>query len=115
MEKYVLGIGETESFSVQEIISVLAVVPRLKRDFFGKSPIDFILSPFGFGLVIALFSLSAVTAFIHRLLAAERLGRKVRWTLMCLGTVLFICVIATSWNPIVLFCSALLLCEALIR
>lgn len=44
--RYVLAIGEREEFPFKEIIRVIGVMPRLKRDFFGKSPIRAVLDPF---------------------------------------------------------------------
>ena len=43
--RYVLAIGEREEFPPKEIIRVIGVMPRLKRDFFGKSPIRAVLDP----------------------------------------------------------------------
>lgn len=36
--KYVLAVGEREEFTFRETLRTLRVLPRLKSDFFGKSP-----------------------------------------------------------------------------
>ncbi len=37
--RYALAIGKEERFPVGEILRTIAVLPRLKKDFFGKSPL----------------------------------------------------------------------------
>jgi len=48
--RYVLAVGEREEFSRKDIARLFSVMPRIKRDFFGKAPIralfDPIFSPF---------------------------------------------------------------------
>jgi catechol 2,3-dioxygenase-like lactoylglutathione lyase family enzyme len=48
--RYVLAVGEREQFSLKDVARLFSVMPRLKRDFFGKAPIralfDPIFSPF---------------------------------------------------------------------
>jgi hypothetical protein len=36
--KYVLAVGELEKFPPKVILRTLITLPKLKRDFFGKSP-----------------------------------------------------------------------------
>jgi len=50
--KYVLAVGEKESFGLKEIAKVYTDVPRLKSEFFGTNPLTFLLTPFGIVLVI---------------------------------------------------------------
>ena len=64
--KYSLAIGEAEVFDFQEIMNALSLVPQIKRDFFDESPASFIFSPFGFGLIFIMFSLSFVFGFTYR-------------------------------------------------
>ena len=45
--KYVLAVGEKEFFGPGEIANVYLTVPRLKADFFGRSPVSFLWTPFG--------------------------------------------------------------------
>ena len=64
--KYALAIGETELFDLPEIINALDLVPRIKRDFFDGSPITFILSPFGWGLIVLMFILAFIFGLAYR-------------------------------------------------
>jgi hypothetical protein len=45
--RYVLAVGEREEFPPREIVRVIRLMPRLKRDFFGKAPIRALLDPLG--------------------------------------------------------------------
>ena len=61
--KYVLAIGETESFSLRETINTLATLPKLKTDFFGKPAWTAYFNSIGLYVVlpaIVLFALIAV-------------------------------------------------------
>ncbi len=50
--KYVLAVGEKESFGPKEIAYVYVAVPLLKKDFFGTNPLSFLATPFGVALLI---------------------------------------------------------------
>jgi hypothetical protein len=53
--KYVLAVGNIESFSAGEILRTMSVLPRLKIYFFGVSSLTLILTPFGgAGLILIL-------------------------------------------------------------
>ncbi len=45
--RYVLAVGEREEFTFKEIVRIVGLMPRLKRDFFGKAPIRALLDPLG--------------------------------------------------------------------
>jgi hypothetical protein len=45
--RYVFVVGEREEFPLKEIIRVIRLMPRLKRDFFGKAPIRALFDPLG--------------------------------------------------------------------
>ncbi len=45
--RYVLAVGEREEFPPKEIIRVIGLMPRLKRDFFHKAPIRALFDPIG--------------------------------------------------------------------
>jgi len=56
--KYVLVVGEKEEFPLKEIINTVKTLPRLKKDFFGKSSLTAffnIIGLFLFGPLIVLF------------------------------------------------------------
>ena len=44
--RYVLAVGEREQFSLKDVLRLFSVMPRLKRDFFGKAPIRALSDPF---------------------------------------------------------------------
>jgi hypothetical protein len=55
---YSLAIGQIESFDAKEWLNALHLIPRIKREFFNKSPLDFIFSPMGWGTILVMFMLS---------------------------------------------------------
>lgn len=64
--KYSLAIGEAELFDVTEVYNALYLIPKIKRDFFNESPISFIFSPFGWGLIVIMFIFAFIFGFIYR-------------------------------------------------
>lgn len=119
--KYTLAIGETEAFDFKEGMNALRMIPVLKRDFFGVSPIGFILSPFGYGYVLISFGLAIVAGLLFRSLhriftrpaargpnisSGERLLR------VAIAAGILLWAITTSWNPLLLFLSGLTLFTA---
>jgi hypothetical protein len=44
--RYVLAVGEREQFSLKDVARLFGVMPRLKRDFFGKAAIRALFDPF---------------------------------------------------------------------
>ena len=52
--KYVLAVGEKESFGPKEIANVYVAVPQLKKDFFGTNPLSFLATPFGVVMLIVI-------------------------------------------------------------
>jgi len=49
---YSIAIGQTEHFSLQEIITTLQILPSLKRDFFQEPWWRILINPFYIGLII---------------------------------------------------------------
>jgi len=45
--RYVFAVGEREEFPFKEIVRVIGLMPRLKRDFFHKAPIRAFTDPLG--------------------------------------------------------------------
>jgi hypothetical protein len=64
--KYSLAVGEIENFDFKETMNALTLVPQLKQSFFNESPISFILSPFGWGLILILYLLAGIVGFTYR-------------------------------------------------
>jgi hypothetical protein len=122
--KYSLAIGEGEFFDSKEIWNALRLVPKIKSDFFEESPVSFIKSPFGYGLILLMYLLAAIVGFIYRTLMrrfakntlhgrAKNIGTADRLIRVGIGIALLIWAITTSWNPLLIFLSGFALFEAL--
>jgi hypothetical protein len=122
--KYSLAIGETENFNATESISALNLIPQIKHNFFNESPINFILSPFGWGLILVMYLLAFAIGFIYKLLlrkfaknpahgATKNIGKKDRLIRALLGLILIVWAITTTWNPFLLFFSGFCFFEAI--
>lgn len=121
--KYSLAIGETESFDFKEGIHALTLIPQLKRSFFNETPLSFILSPFGYGLIIAMFVLSFLFGFVLRLILSQmgsnitsrrgiNIANQGRLLRFALGLIFFVWAITTSWSPLLLFVAGFCIFEA---
>lgn len=121
--KYSLAIGETENFNFKEIMNALTLVPQLKNSFFDKSPISFILSPFGWGLILVLYLLAGLFGLIYRLIlkkiakntirgVSKNIGRTDRLIRLVIGIVLLVFSVTTTWSLILIFFSGFALFEA---
>lgn len=66
--RYVLVVGREERFSLAETVEMIAVLPSLKRDFFGKSPLTAYFNLVGLFMFIALLLLFASVYGIYRLI-----------------------------------------------
>jgi len=63
--KYVLAVGQKESFGVKSIFNVYWQLPLLKIAFFKTSVLEFFLTPFGIGAVILFGSILILLAIIY--------------------------------------------------
>jgi len=122
--KYSLAIGETEAFDLKESINALTLIPQLKKDFFGESPISFIFSPFGWGLIVIMFLLAFVFGFLYRAVlkkfaknrvrgASKNIDKKDRWLRVSIGVLFLLIAITTTWSPWLLFFSGFAFFEAI--
>lgn len=122
--KYSLAIGEIEAFDGKEGINALTVIPELKKNFFEVSPISFIKSPFGYGLIVIMYILAFIVGFIYRLILkkyvrssprgiAKNIGKSDRLIRFAIGVGLLLFAMLTTWNPIIIFFSGLAIFEAL--
>ncbi len=120
---YSLAIGEEELFDAKETWNALTLIPQLKRDFFQKSPADFIFSPFGAGLLIAMYLLAIIFGFAYRALLkrfargsvrglGENIGKPDRLLRIVLGVGLLVWAVTTTWSPLLLFLSGFCFFEA---
>jgi len=122
--KYSLAIGEIEAFDFKEGMNALTLIPELKKNFFNGSPIDFILSPFGWGLIVIMFVLAFIFGFMYRIIlkkfarntthgVSKNIGKNDRMIRIVIGVVLFFIAITTTWSPWLLFFSGFAFFEAI--
>ena len=122
--KYSLAIGEIEAFDGKEGMNALSMIPDLKRNFFEESPITFIKSPFGWGLIVIMYILAFIAGFIYRTIlkkfaknsprgVARNIGKPDRLLRLVIGVALLLWAITTSWSPILIFFSGFAIFEAI--
>ncbi len=122
--KYSLAIGEIEAFDAKEGLNALTIIPKLKKNFFNKSPIGFIVSPFGWGLIVAMYLLAAIFGFAYRFIIKrvakstvrgvhKNIGRNDRLLRLAIGIGLLLWAILTTWSPILIFFSGFCIFESI--
>ncbi|MEY4602658.1 MAG: hypothetical protein RL292_599 [Candidatus Parcubacteria bacterium] len=122
--KYSLAIGEIEAFDGTEGTNALSIIPELKRDFFEESPITFIKSPFGWGLIVAMYILAFLFGFLYRTIlkkfakgsvhgVAQNIGKPDRLLRLAIGVGLLLWAITTTWSPILIFFSGFVFFESI--
>jgi dipeptidase E len=70
--KYVLAVGQNESFDFQSLINVYWQLPLLKVTFFKTSVLQFFLTPFGIGGIGAVGALLIFFAFVYYIIGVIR-------------------------------------------
>lgn len=121
--KYSLAIGEIEAFDGKEGVNALSLIPELKRDFFEESPISFIKSPFGWGLIVVMYLLAGVAGLIYRAIlkrvvknsprgVSKNIGTSDRLLRIAIGVGLLLWAILTTWSPALIFLSGFAIFEA---
>lgn len=122
--KYSLAIGEKEAFDTRETLNALTIIPELKKNFFDESPIVFIASPFGWGLIVAMYLLAVIVGLIYRAILKryakgtvrglnKNIGKGDRLIRFAIGAGLLLWAITTTWNPILIFFSGFAFFEAI--
>ena len=114
--RYVLAIGEVEAFDEIESLQTILLIPQLKKNFFEESPLNFILSPLGWGYILLLQLLALLVSwFISRTLNIIGIKTQkyyfhkfskiniVLGVLFWLGLLCF--AVNTSWHPILILIS----------
>jgi hypothetical protein len=123
--RYVLAIGETESFEGIESLKAILVIPKLKRSFFKESPVSFILSPLGWGYILLLKILALLLGWvISKVLKVsgikiqknyfKRFARHIMFLGMIFWIGLLFWAVITSWHPILILMSGIALFMALV-
>ncbi len=121
--KYSLAIGEKENFNFKETVNAINLIPQIKRNFFNENPINFILSPFGWGYILVMYLLAFIVGFIVRLIfkiinrnkinkVGKNINKKDRLIRAVLGIALLLIAITTTWNPILLFLSGFMIFQS---
>lgn len=121
--KYSLAVGEVEVFDYNEIKNSLTVIPELKRSFFNESPISFICSPFGWGLILILYLLAGIVGLLYRYVlkrmsknrvrrSSKNIGTPDRVIRFAIGIALLLWAITTTWSVLLIFLSGFTLFEA---
>jgi len=122
--KYSLAIGEIEAFDGKEGLNALTVIPELKKNFFEVSPISFIKSPFGWGLIVVMYLFAGIVGLIYRAIlkrvaknsprgAGKNIGKSDRLIRLAIGVGLLLFAMLTTWSPILIFFSGFAIFEAL--
>lgn len=122
--KYSLAVGEIEAFDMAEGLNALSIIPELKRDFFEESPISFIKSPFGWGLIVVMYILAGIVGLIYRAILKKfaknstrgvhkNIGKVDRLLRLVIGVGLLLWAITTTWSPILIFFSGFALFESI--
>jgi hypothetical protein len=122
--KYSLAIGEVESFDMKESVNALALIPEIKKDFFNESPISFIKSPLGLGLIAIMYVLAVIFGFVYRFILrrfargsvrglSQNIGKPDRLFRALIGAGLLLLAITTTWSPILIFFSGFAFFESI--
>jgi hypothetical protein len=123
--RYILAIGEIESFDGIEGLKAILVIPKLKRNFFKESPVSFILSPLGWGYILLLKILALLLGWvISKVLKVSgikiqknyftRFARHIMFLGMIFWIGLLFWAVITSWHPILILMSGIALFMALV-
>ena len=120
--RYSLAIGEIEFFGWGDRVNALAVLPGIQQEFFGLSAFSLLGTPYGLINLVVIYGAAFVGALLYRGLLRHRFVRLIggtprgirRGVRVAVGAALFVVAITTTWSPLLLFLSGLLLVEALL-
>ncbi len=119
--KYSLAIGEIEYFGLEDRANALAVLPGIQQEFFGLSAYELVGTRYGLinlfviyavALVAALFYVAILRRPLVRLIGGRlrEIDKRIR---VAAAVALFVAAITTTWSPLLLFASGVLLFESL--
>jgi hypothetical protein len=119
--KYSLAIGEIEYFSLEDRANALAVLPGIQQEFFGASAVELVGTRYGLLNLLVIYAAALLFALLYRVLVHRLLVRMIGGTSrsiarplrMATAVALFALAITTTWSPLLLFASGVLLFEAL--
>jgi hypothetical protein len=115
--KYSLAIGEIEFFDLEDRANALAVLPGIQQEFFGTSAFELVGTRYGLLNLLVIYAVALLFALIYRVFAHRMMVRLVGGTLWRIGKplrvaaaiALFAVAITTTWSPLLLFASGVLL------
>ncbi len=104
-------------------MNAFMLIPELKKNFFNESPINFILSPMGWGIIAILYFSAGIVGFFYRAIfkivaknssrgVTKNIGKKDRLLRLFISIVLLLWAISTTWSFVLIFLSGLALFEA---
>jgi hypothetical protein len=119
--KYSLAIGEIEYFSLEDRANALAVLPGIQQEFFGTSAVELVGTRYGLLNLLVIYVAALLFALFYRVLVHRLLVRMIGGTPRMIGkplrvaaaVALFALAITTTWSPLLLFASGVLLFEVL--
>jgi hypothetical protein len=120
--KYSLAIGEIEYFSLEDRANALAVLPGIQQEFFGTSAVELVGTRYGLLNLLVIYVAALFFALFYRVLVHRLLVRMIDGTPRMIGkplrvaaaVALFALAITTTWSPLLLFASGVLLFDALL-
>ena len=119
--KYSLAIGEIEFFDLEDRANALAVLPGIQQEFFGSSAVELVGTRYGLINLIVIYGAALLFALIYRVFVHRRMVRMIGGTSRMIGkrfrvaaaVALFAVAITTTWSPLLLFASGVLLFDVL--
>lgn len=119
---YSLAVGEIEFFDWGDRANALAVLPGIQQEFFGLSPFSLLVTPYGLINLLVIHGAALGAALLYRRLLRRPLVRLIGGTPWRISSslrgaaavALLVVALGTSWSPVLLFLSGLLLFDALL-
>lgn len=119
--KYSLAIGEIEYFGLEDQANALAVLPSIQQEFFGISAIELVGTRYGLLNLLVIYAVALITALLYTVTLRRPLARLIGGRLrgidrrfrVAAAVALFAVAITTTWSPLLLFASGLLIFGAL--
>jgi len=119
--KYSLAIGEIEYFGLEDRANALAVLPGIQQEFFGTSAFELVGTRYGLINLLVIYAAALIAALLYTVTLRRPLVRLIGGNLrgidkrfrVAAAVILFAVAITTTWSPLLLFASGVLLFEAL--
>ena len=120
--KYSLAIGEIEYFGLEDRANALAVLPGIQQEFFGTSAFALVGTRYGLINLLVIYAAAFLAALLYNVILRRPLVRLIGGNFrgidkrfrVAAAVALFAVAITTTWSPLLLFASGVLLFEALV-